>query len=243
MANDGYSADHIVYTIYEEEEGSPKLYSAMGVADLYTNEKEGASTESSYVPGDPERFVKIDTTLTGTKQKLTGTKNHNNIPHFLYERYITPKENINEAMLKGLNWQTNFYDYQDHTESDGDVMNYYMKKFYVQITNYQGMATSTRPANFIFQVVYANSSIESLTLNGNALTFDGVVPTSGSIFEVCGYNDKDVFIKKGQAEDRTPWYVVALGFLWAACEFLPYVGGLFKGAKWAKKAIKMLILL
>ena len=208
-----YNPNYICFTVYEDEEGSPSLYSAMGIAtpEINNTEEENASGYKTLKDGAPSALDYILGALVTESPKslyyLDMNKSANNnqgLTYFIWDK--------NYTSLGG----TSNVSYQNQPNS-WRFISYYVSDYMQGDESLAGDATYGRNhtgAYFVFSVVYDNATLEGLTAGDNTyveqVSYD--LPRSGSIFEVSGFSTSQAAALQANADavDVFGWVMFGL---------------------------------
>ncbi len=197
--------DYICFTIYEEEPGSPKLYSPIGIAtpryhqvtkDDYKKDSEGNDILKEETP--------LYETLTDSKANVgewlwgafinespledyyidaNHSNNGKNLNGLTYFEWGSKGEWTKYATLSNGNNHRTFVNNQDGKKNNSTYISYFVKGYLAGDESNEGDAkySSSKGAYFVFQTVFENESANGLTYDNGKTGNDKVSGSLGGI--------------------------------------------------------------
>ena len=184
-----FNPNYICYTVYEEVEGMPKLYSPIGIADPYYDNNGDYDTPQNIGPD----YWQWAGAIFGWNEP----------PPTLYNL------NLNEGIYKGLT----YLDFSEGTQyttinpqpgEDSKATfwesNKSFRQYFCTIDNYDGQSVY-----FQFNVFYENNTLSN---SGVSVTVSDKLADSGSMFDTNGVatTNYDTVMKNKANEETYPWY-------------------------------------
>lgn len=217
--------NYIIYTIYDAVTNRPLLYSAVGIAELLTDDEGNNITTSDSLKEYHFKMAEDDITYVGGEQKIKltwpwcGLFKYECIPAYSSGGKIT-NEAIHEMEVDSI----------DMIKFDWTDTNLTFKKEMIRL---KGVGESERTYQFsarlchinidgkyyLFKTIYANDTLNGYTYKydnkeGNEQTFNlnpvPLTPESGSVFAVCGVkNEFETFIPN-EGSSIVGWIVASV---------------------------------
>lgn len=234
-----FSNNYICYTIYEEEPGSAKLYSAIGIAlPAYDYESE----DNAFVNLKDEKakwYSWIGGVITGDAPEYTFYLNLSHKDNSAYNGATY----FDWRRKDGDKWKWNTYTTvggSDKTFQNAGASGNNEKKYLtIQVYNYHAgdikpTTTEDEGVYFLFDVVYENASYKNA--EDNLRFTDAYLPDSGSIFAVSGISSS--VIRGAQNNNKAfNWFGLIVFFVTIIVDAVIsyFTGGGWAVAKFAMK--------
>lgn len=222
---DSYTDDYICYTIYEEMEGSPTLYSAIGFATPFYDDQGAYATPSD----DEAKWWEYVGAFLGITEYPDQTlyievnDSENNIKGLTYFNWSTPYKTVGgtDISLIGANEDTA-----------------------VDVVYNVGYYDESGSVYFMFDMVYYNKTLPNYTDNETGVTYsigDNVfLPPDGSIFNVSGTNasvGETIVVGTTKGHSALYWAAAGTSTILILLSFVNPVGGIFNSANRILKVI------
>lgn len=241
-----FDNNYICFTVYEQSDGELMLYSAMGIGELFYNQ-EGETTDENgnyLVPEDGMDFRYNEFEKAGTKLEkgywIDANKN-DTLRGLTYFEYGSKNKWSEYTTISNKKKSYQITGWSDDEDVDATYVIYNVDDYLSEESN----ASGDTPY-FIFTVMYANSSLRDTPKNDDVTyTWNNasILPKSGSIFEVYGFNDASLDAARF-SQSVNPWSIItAIAGLIASCT--PW-GAIAKNAArfikvliWIMRAVRM----
>lgn len=184
--NEVLDDDYLCFTIYEAEEGSPILYSAIGIATPYYNDN------GDYSTGAPNSDTDFDS-FGDFLQWAGAILGWSDAPRSHY--YFDLSETSNMQALRYLHYNYYYYPHGVSGTRQLKNTNEVFNTIGYTVKNYYRSDETTAHTYFTFQVLYENDSCGG----------ENEPPENGSVFAVTGVNSDDVKNALTTGETSYPW--------------------------------------
>ena len=232
-----FDDNYICFTVYEQSDGVLMLYSAMGIGELFYNlEGETLDDDGNYlVPenGDPVKYNEFGgSTKLEKGQWIDANNASNGLQGLTYFTYASDDKWEEYITVDGRS-RTSYQITATSTDTNADVA-------YVVYNVNEYLGDNNNTPYFVFTVMYANDTLKEIPKNDDVegeykWNNASILPKSGSIFEVYGFNDAT--LDMARYNEIVRWWEIVAEIFTNLAMIIPFINV----AASAAKAVKVIV--